>query len=112
MIAPSRPDPMLSALGDLNLKPTDTFKITASNGVLKVHKYNPGGAVMSVTIRAKGSFQQVTHYDPSQVTAAERRKIEADMYKSGLSQATIADLLGVSQATVSLDLAKVKKVKK
>lgn len=111
-IVPSRPDPMLSALTDLNLRPTDTFKMTGSNGVLKIHKYKPGGAVESVTIQAKGSFQQVTHYDPSQVTVAERQKVEANMYKSGLSQAAIADLLGVSQATVSLDLAKVKKGKK
>jgi DNA-binding CsgD family transcriptional regulator len=39
----------------------------------------------------------------------ERRELEVGMYASGLSQAEIADLLGISQATVSLDLRKAKK---
>lgn len=107
-LVPSRPDSMLSALGDLNLRPTDTFKITGSKGVLSIHKRREDGCVESLRVRAKGSFKQAAQFDPGQISIDERRGLEADMHKSGLSQSEIADLLGVSQATVSLDLSRIK----
>lgn len=107
-LIPSRPDSMLSALSDFSLRPNDTFKITGSKGVLSIHKRRSDGRVESLRVRANGSFRQATQFDPSQISITERRKLESDMHKSGLSQSEIADLLGVSQATVSLDLRKVK----
>ncbi len=108
-LVPAKPDNLLSALGEFNVRPTDTFKITGSGGVVSIHKRKKDGRVESLRVRANGSFQQATRFDPSQITIDERRTLEAGMYKSGLSQSEIADLLGVSQATVSLDLKKIKK---
>jgi DNA-binding NarL/FixJ family response regulator len=108
-LVPSRPDGMLTVLTDFNLHPSDTFKIVSAKGVLTIHNRKANGEVSSMRVRAKGSFKQATNFDPSQITVAERRELEAGMHQSGLSQSEIADLLGVSQATVSLDLRKLKK---
>jgi DNA-binding NarL/FixJ family response regulator len=110
-LIPSRPDGMLTVLTDFNLRPSDTFKIVSAKGVLTIHNRKANGEVQSMRVRAKGSFKQATSFDPSQITIAERRELEAGMHQSGLSQSEIADLLGVSQATVSLDLRKHKKQK-
>ena len=110
-LVPSRPDAMLEALSDFNLRPGDTFKIISAKGVLAIHKRKPSGEVQSVRVQAKGSFKQATSFDPTQISIAERRKLEEGMTKQGLSQSAIADLLGVSQATVSLDLRKLKNQK-
>jgi hypothetical protein len=99
-------------LGSLQLRPTDTFKMTVSNGVLSINRRHSDGRVESLRLRARGSFRQTTVFDPSDVTIPERRALEAQMHEEGLSQSEIADLLGVSQATVSLDLRKLKKKKK
>ncbi len=48
-------------------------------------------------------------FEASELSVPERRRLEREMYKDGLSQAAIADLLGVSQATVSLDLKRIGK---
>ncbi|BAU90585.1 MULTISPECIES: hypothetical protein [Methylobacteriaceae] len=108
-LVPSRPDPMLDVLSTFRLKPTDTFKIVSSKGVLTINRRKSTGEVEQMRVRAKGSFQQLTKFEPAQITIAERRKLEAEMVKSGLTQSEVADLIGVSQATVSLDLKKLKK---
>lgn len=108
-LVPARPDNLLSALSEFNVRPTDTFKITGSGGVVSIHKTKKDGRVESLRVRANGSFQQATRFDPSQISITERRELEVGMYESGLSQSEIADLLGISQATVSLDLRKAKK---
>jgi transcriptional antiterminator len=98
----------MSALSDFNLRPTDTFKVTGSNGIISIYKRKEDGCIESLRVRASGSFKQATQFEPSQISIEERRNLEEGMRKSGLSQAEIADLLGVSQATVSLDLRKIK----
>jgi hypothetical protein len=107
-LVPAHPSGLSAVLGNLHLRPNDTFKMTASNGVLSVYKRHSDGRVESLRLRARGSFRQTTQFDPSQVSIPERRRLEVGMHKSGLSQSEIADLLGVSQATVSLDLRKIK----
>ncbi|MBV8593742.1 MAG: hypothetical protein JOZ27_05525 [Caulobacteraceae bacterium] len=108
-LVPARPNGLSAVLGNIQLRPNDTFKVTASNGVLSIHKRHPDGRVESLRLRARGSFRQTTQFDPREVTVSERRRLEAEMHKSGLSQSEIADLLGVSQPTVSLDLRKAKR---
>jgi transcriptional antiterminator len=83
--------------------------MTASKGVISIHKRHSNGRVESLRLRARGSFRQATQFDRNQISIRERRKLETDMHRSGMSQAEIADLLGVSQATVSLDLKKINK---
>lgn len=107
-LVPSRPDPMLDVLANFRLKPSDTFKIVSSKGVLTINRRKASGEVESMRVRAKGSFKQYTTFDPKQISKAERRQLEADMIDSGLTQSEVADLVGVSQATVSLDLKRLK----
>ncbi len=90
----------------LNLDPTtDTYVIKGAAGVAVAHVKKPNGQVYSARIQANGALQQFTHFDPSQLTVTERRELEYQLYtKHNLKQTEIADLLGVSQATVANDL--------
>ena len=85
---------------------TDTVKVIFSNGVVNFNRRYPDGRVQSVRMRANRSYRQTTLFDPRDVTIQERRELVAALYNSGLSQSEIADQLGVSQATISLDLRK------
>ena len=97
-------------VNDLSIDPRrDTFKITGSSGVISAHVRKADGEVISLRVRARGSFRQLTNFEASELSLPERRRLEREMYKDGLSQAAIADLLGVSQATVSLDLKRIGK---
>ena len=87
-----------NVVSDLAIDPKrDTFKITGNFGVISAHVRKADGEVVSLRIRARGALRQVTKFD-------------AKSLKEGLSQAAIADLLGVSQATVCLDLKRAGKV--
>jgi len=90
----------------LNLDPTrDTFIIKGAGGVVVAHVKKPNGQVLSVRVRADGALQQFTRFDSSQLSVAERRELEHQLYtEENLKQTEIADLLGVSQATVANDL--------
>lgn len=90
----------------LNLDPTrDTYVIKGAGGVAVAHVKKPDGQVYSARVQANGALQQFTHFDPSQLSVAERRELEHQLYtKQKLKQTEIADLLGVSQATVANDL--------
>jgi hypothetical protein len=112
-LVPERPNKALSIIDYLGIKPKrDTFKIRGSSGMIYGHVKKPTGEVLSVRIRARGSLKQFTNFDPNELSIDERRTLEQNMYDEGLSQAEIANLLGVSQATVCLDLKRVKKGRK
>jgi len=87
---------------------SDTYVIKGGAGVAVAHVKKPNGEVQSMHIRTDGALQQFTRFDPNQISVAERRNLEKSLYQKGMSQSDIADLLGVSQATVSLDLKKLK----
>ncbi len=99
-----------NVVSDLSIDPKrDTFKIAGSSGVISAHVRKADGEVISLRVRARGSFRELTRFDASELSVPERRRLEREMYKDGLSQSAIADLLGVSQATVSLDLKRIGK---
>jgi hypothetical protein len=101
---------VVSAVSYLSIDPQhDTFKITGSSGVISRHVRKSDGEVISLRVRARGSFRELTTFDANELSVPERRRLERDMYKDGLSQSAIADLLGLSQATVSLDLKRIGK---
>lgn len=104
---PQKPAASIEAvLTGLKIGPRDTFKITGSSNILSVHIKKPNGAVHSAKLKAKGSFQQLTSFDPTTLSIKERRKLTKQLYADGMSQAEIGNMLGVSQATISLDLRK------
>ena len=50
----------------------------------------------------------MVRYDPSDLSVEQRRELELALYKEKRTQSEIADLLGVSQATVCLDLKRLR----
>lgn len=109
-LVPVKTNKALSIFDHLGINPgRDTFKIQGSSGMIYGHAKKPTGEVLSVRIRARGSLKQFTNFDPNELSIDERRTLEQEMHDEGLPQAEIADLLGVSQATVSLDLKRLRK---
>jgi DNA-binding NarL/FixJ family response regulator len=109
-LVPVKPNAMVSFFRHLRIDPRrDTFKIVDSASVISAHVKRPTGEVLSARLRAKGSLKQFTKFDPADLTVQQRRVLEREMPKEGMSQAGIANLLGVSQATVSLDLKRLSK---
>jgi hypothetical protein len=90
----------------LNIDPTrDTYVIKGAGGVAVAHVRKPDGQVYSARVQANGALQQFTHFNPNRLTVGERRTLENTLYtENNLKQTEIADLLGVSQATVANDL--------
>lgn len=105
-----RPKPDFSAVGtlleDLRVGRRDDIKLRIRNGVVSAHVKRPDGRVHSATTMLNGQFRQLTNFDPSGLSPAERQRVVKKLRKDGLRQTAIADLIGVSQATVSLDLRK------
>lgn len=105
-LSPQRnPPPMLSLFGGLQIDPRiDAFQIEGSAGVISVSVRRPNGDVQTATVRAEGRMTEWSNFEPRGMSADRRRRLVKEMRRAGLSQSTIAKKLGVSQATVSLDL--------
>lgn len=96
----------------LNIDPkNDSFIIKRGAGVAVAHVKKQSGEVFSIHVRADGAFRQMTHFDPSQLTIADRRRLELELYKKGHTQNDIADLVGVKQPTVARDLKLMRQAK-
>lgn len=91
---------------NLNIDPhRDTYVIRGSGGVAVAHVRKPDGQVFSTRVQANGALKQFTSFDATALSVAERRNLEHQLYTvQRLRQTEIADLLGVSQATVANDL--------
>ncbi|MER8759891.1 hypothetical protein NKH69_30375 [Mesorhizobium sp. M0976] len=95
-------------LEDLNIDRRDSVKLTIQSGFASVHVKKADGRVQSATMMLTGQFRQMTAFEPSAMSPSARRRLVKQLDKQGLRQTAIANLIGVSQATISLDLAKVK----
>ncbi|RAS14862.1 hypothetical protein DFO50_109117 [Microvirgula sp. AG722] len=83
----------------------DTYIIRGGAGVAVAHVRKPNGQVFSSRVQANGALRQFTSFDANALSVAERRNLEHQLYtEHRLRQTEIADLLGVSQATVANDL--------
>lgn len=69
-----------------------------------MHVRRQTGETFSIRVRSDGAA--MTQFNTAQLPVDERRDLEKRLYQQGVSQADIADIIGVSQATVSLDLKK------
>lgn len=110
--AVSTPESLEALTSMFGIEPGDKFNISGVSDFMSVRVEKPNGRVVSQKFRTDGSFRQVTVFNKSDVDPEERRKIITELDRDGLSQTAIAHLLGVSQATISLDLAKAKQAKK
>ncbi|TIO04402.1 hypothetical protein [Mesorhizobium sp.] len=95
-------------LEDLNVDRRDTVKLTIQSGFASAHVKRADGRVQSASMMLTGQFRQMTAFEPSEMSPSGRRRLVKQLDKQGLRQTAIANLIGVSQATVSLDLAKIK----
>lgn len=84
----------------------DEIKLVVRKGVAKATIKRANGHVHTAATMLGGRFQSRTSFDPTGMTPVRRRKLVRQFSKDGLRQTAIADLLGVSQATISLDLRK------
>ncbi len=98
-------DAIIELFRAVGLKKTDDLKLTYSGGVIKaVIRREATGDVQTAHFHAKGGFRQVSQFRPEELTLDERRELTVRLSAERHTQAEIAELLGVSQATVSLDL--------
>ena len=96
---------LAETMEDLSIDPVhDTFKIMGAAGVVVAHVSKPSGQILSARVRGN-SFKQLTQFDPSEISVADRRQLEKQMHDDGMTQSEIADLLGVSQSLVAKDLS-------
>jgi hypothetical protein len=93
-------------LEDLKIGRRDEAKLTIRGGFASAHVKRADGRVQSATLMLTGEFRQMTAFDPAGLSPTRRAKLVKKLYKDGLRQTAIANLIGVSQATVSLDLNK------
>lgn len=107
-VSPSKPDysAVSAILEDLRVRRSDDVKLRIRNGVISASVKRADGRVQSATSMLGGQFRQLTDFDPAGLSLAERQKLVKKLRRDGLKQTAIADLIGVSQATVSLDLRK------
>jgi DNA-binding NarL/FixJ family response regulator len=89
---------------DLDFNPrADDLTLRVRRGVMSARVKRADGRVYTATA-ILGSFRRIVSADPSNMSPAKRRKIVRELHKEGHRQTAIAEMLGVSQATVSLDL--------
>ncbi len=101
----TRPTSASFLFGGLQIDPrTSTFRIEGSAGVISASVRKANGDVQTARTRAGGRLTEWTRFDPAGMSAEERRRLVKEMWRSGLKQSAIANMLGVSQPTVSLDL--------
>ena len=99
-------DAVATLLEGLDIRRGDNVKLTIHNGVAAANVKRTDGRVQSSTTMLNGRFHQQTYFNSSGLSPAARRKVVRKLRKDGHRQTAIADLIGVSQATVSLDLRK------
>ncbi|MDA0573923.1 sigma factor-like helix-turn-helix DNA-binding protein [Burkholderia gladioli] len=88
-----------------------SVKLDKKQGIMKTVATMGDGQVRVQKLVGK-SFKEMTVFDPTGVSPDERRDLVVRLRGANMTQAEIADHLGVSQATVSLDLKKAQKTLK
>lgn len=95
-------------LHDLKIGPRDDVTLRVKGGVARAHVKRASGEIHSATTMLGGKFRALTAFDSTDLSPAERRKVVKQLDKDGHTQTAIAALVGVTQATVSLDLKKIR----
>ncbi|MFZ7199543.1 helix-turn-helix domain-containing protein [Avibacterium avium] len=89
----------------LPIESTDSYTITGAENVAFVQVKKANGVIQTATLKISktGALKQrtYTHYDPELQSIEERDKTIRKLKKSGMTQAEIAKIIGISQPTVS-----------
>lgn len=97
-----------SFLEGLKVRANDDVKLRIKGGVMHASVKRQNGRSQTATTLLDGRFRRVTSYDAANSNPSERRKAVEQLHKEGHRQTAIAEILGVSQATISLDIKKIK----
>lgn len=101
-----KPAQVAAFLDGLAVDRRDDVKLRLKGGVISAVIKRADGRVQTATKMLDVPFERRTDCDSSGMSPAQRRKVVRRLAKEGHRQTAIADLVGVSQATVSLDLKK------
>lgn len=89
----------------LPIESTDSYTITGAENVAFVQVKKANGIIQTATLKTSttGALKQriYTQYDPELQSIEERNKTIRNLKKSGMTQAEIAKIIGISQPTVS-----------
>ena len=87
------------------LEPGDTYTISGTDNIALMQIKKANGVVQTATLKTNktGALTQkeYTQYNPELQSIDQRNATIKELKKSGLSQVKIANMLGVSQSTVS-----------
>jgi hypothetical protein len=111
-LVPVKSARVVEFLDGLNIGPRDKAKFKIEGGVISAHVKRANGRVQSASEMLGGRFRRLTDCKGGELCISERRKLVAQLDKERLPQTAIADLIGVSQATVSNDLRAIKAQKR
>lgn len=95
---------LFDQLGLSKVNTTDSFSINYSEDFFSAQvKRSATGVVETVRCHRKGDgFAQFTKFDPNEMSKEERNDVILKLRAEHMSQQAIGDLLGVSQALVSV----------
>lgn len=82
--------------------PQGRFEIIGSCGIIMAKMIGPGDVL--TTKRAHMIVNKLQPFDPQYLSVVDRRSLVRQMCDSELSNWQIAELLGVSQSTISSDI--------
>ncbi len=93
---------IFALLGIDRVKISDQFSLTYKSGILEAQvKYSSGQTVIARKYVKGNSFQQMTPFDPAEMTKDERNIAIKALYANTHTQAELATLFNLSQAMIS-----------
>ena len=93
---------LFEALGLGKVSPSDQFKVEYRDNLLKATVKRKSGETITATKHVSGAgFQQMTSFDPSQMSRDDRNQLIRMMHGKGHTQSELAATFGLSQSMVS-----------
>lgn len=93
---------LFERMGIDKVSPKDKFSITYQDGLIRAVVKRRSGKTEAATKHVKGNgFQELSIFDPSEMSKRDRNSLIRTKYKSGESQASLAETFGLSQAMIS-----------
>lgn len=88
----------------LNVRRGDTIELKFVKGLWRSRRVYEDGRVETSRAYMQGKLRTLTFYDGAKMSVADRVKLVKRLYAEGHTQTEIAQLIGVSQSTVSNDI--------
>lgn len=83
---------------------TDIFEVTGACDVIFLTVRKPNGTTLSTRVQPNHGIGKFEHFKSDDLTKEKRRGLVRNLGTRGFTQQKIAQLLGISQATVSKDM--------